>query len=202
VTPRGRTSFFLCLQGLLLAACTTAPPADGPAWRTQRARLEALDHWQLDAKVALRTDGASETGRLTWEQREAAFTATLAGPFGAGALVITRRGDRLEVRDGETVRTLPADDPGALEAATGWAVPVAALPWWLRALPDPAGGRARLRFENGRPARLEQGDWVISYGAYTAAGDLLLPQALTARHAAGGLELRLAAARWRAGVPQ
>ena len=189
---------------LCLAACAgreLRPPPAG-AWAEQRPQLEQLAHFRLQAKVALRWPEGAETARLSWEQRGEETDLTLAGPFGAGAVAIQRRGDRLELRDGDSLRTLPADDPAALAAATGWPVPVGALAWWLRALPDPAGPRAKLTWEAGLPERLEQGGWTVDYGAFARVDGLLLPRALTLRYPAGALELRLAAAQWHPGAAE
>lgn len=191
-------SIALCL---CLAACAgpgLRPPPG--AWAEQRPQLEQFERFRLQAKVALRWPEGAETARLSWEQRGEDTDLTLAGPFGAGAVAIERRGATLEVRDGDSRRTLPADDPDALAAATGWPVPVDALAWWLRGLPDPAGARARLSYDEGLPQRLEQGGWTVSYGRFGRVDGLLLPLALTLRYPAGALELRLAAAQWQAGA--
>lgn len=187
---------------LCLAACAGRELRPPPgAWAAQRERLEQLSHWRLDAKVALRWADGAETARLEWEQRGADADLTLAGPFGAGAVAIQRRGARLEIRDGGGTRSLPADDPAALAAATGWPVPVNALAWWLRALPAPGAGRAKVAYgAGGLPQELAQGAWTVSYGRFSAVDGLLLPQALTLQYPPGALELRLAAARWQPGV--
>ncbi len=195
---RRAASIALCL---CLAACATPGLRPPPgAWAEQRLQLEQFERFRLQAKIALRWPEGAETARLSWEQRGEDTDLTLAGPFGAGAVAIERRGARLEIRDGDSRRTLPADDPAALAAATGWPVPVDALAWWLRGLPDPAGARARLSYDGGLPQRLEQDGWTVSYGRFDRVDGLLLPQALTLRYPAGALELRLAAAQWQAGA--
>ena len=197
---RQAVSIALCL---CLAACA-APGVRPPpgAWAEQRPQLEQFERFRLQAKVALRWPEGAETARLSWEQRGEETDLTLAGPFGAGAVAIERRGARLEINDGDSRRTLPADDPDALAAATGWPVPVDALAWWLRGLPDPAGARARLTWDAGLPQRLEQGGWTVSYGRFARVDGLLLPQAPTLRYPVGALELRLAAAQWQAGADE
>jgi outer membrane lipoprotein LolB len=186
---------------LCLAACAGRELRPPPgAWAEQRLQLEQLAHFSLQAKVALRWPEGTETARLSWEQRGGDTDLTLAGPFGAGAVAIQRRGALLEIRDGDSRRTLPAGDPAALAAATGWPVPVDALTWWLRGLPDPAGGRVKLAWKGGLPGRLEQGGWTVDYGRFARVDGLLLPQTLTLRYPAGALELRLAAAQWQPGA--
>ncbi|MHA7817815.1 MAG: lipoprotein insertase outer membrane protein LolB [Pseudohaliea sp.] len=188
---------------LCLAACAGRELRPPPgAWAAQRPQLEQLERFRLQAKVALRWPAGAETARLSWEQRGENTDLTLAGPFGAGAVAIQRRGALLEIRDGDSRRTLPADDPAALAAATGWPVPVDALAWWLRGLPDPAGPRSRITWESGLPERLEQGGWTVTYGRFGRVDGLLLPQALTLRYPAGALELRLAAAQWQPGAAE
>ena len=189
----------LCLCLVACAGRELRPPPG--AWAAQRDRLEQLSHWRLDAKIALRWAEGAETARLAWEQRGDDADVTLTGPLGAGAVAISRRGAQLEIRDGSGTRTLPAGDPAAVAAATGWPVPVNALTWWLRALPAPGAGRAAMAFApGGLPQRLSQGDWTVSYGPFSAVDGLLLPRALTLRYPPGALELRLAAARWQPGA--
>lgn len=195
----GRVAFVVALS-LLLAACasrdTQLPGA--PSWETQLPDLRALSHWTLRAKVSLRTPRGTDSARLRWRQAGPDSDLSIAGPLGAGAVALSRRGNRLVFRDGDTERELAADDPAALAAAVGWPVPVNALSWWLRGLPAPASTATRTPTD-GPPERIAQQGWIVNYGAFVRSDGLLLPEALTLRYPPAAVELRIVAARWQPG---
>lgn len=169
----------------LLAGCATRPPvAEAPAergpWRDQAAAVEALNAWELIARVGLRTPDEATSANLDWRQTPYHYRLLLSGPFGSGR-------STLEGREGRVSLTTPegrfeAESPEALlQEQLGWSLPVSALDHWIRGLP--AAGRHELeRDARGYPRRLRQAGWEIDYRDWTWANGLWLPRRLVMTH--------------------
>lgn len=183
---------------LFTAGCATQPDAPPPAtrWEAYRDHAAALTEWQLSAKVALRWSGGAESASLAWSQHGGRSVVDLSGPLGAGAARITHEDGRLHVERGGEHRVYDSSTPDTLAAATGWPIPVDALRFWLRGLPDPTQALERLTLQDGRAREIRQGGWVISYAGYTAVGKGSLPTALRLNRPADDIRLRLVNGRW------
>lgn len=198
-------STFAIACALALAACTMqpvrqAPPvAAGAALATQEAREAALRAdagWSLAGRVALANGDRGGSGRLDWVQAGDRSSVSLSAP-------ITRQSWRLDA--GPAGATLDGLDGGPRHGAdagelllrsTGWEIPVAALPAWLRGVRAADQGAATLRFgDDGRLARMDQAGWTITYS------DWRLPDPVAGAVAPGvALPHRLEAVRGEARV--
>lgn len=187
-----------CAVLLFMAGCATQPGSSPPAtrWDAYRDHAAALTHWQLAAKVALRWRGGAESASLAWSQHGGRSDVDLSGPFGAGAARITHEDGRLRVERGGERRVYDSSTPETLAAATGWPIPVDALRFWLRGLPDPGQALEQLALQDGRAREIRQGGWVISYAEYTAVGEGSLPTALRLSRPVDDISLRLVNGRW------
>lgn len=167
---------------MLLAACAgqVQPPVAPPDWAGQRAALERLDVWTATGKVAVRAADTSESGSLAWRQRPGRTDIRLSGPVGVGTTTISSDGETLEINRGGERQVLDIATPGALARATGWDLPLAALPYWLRGLPAPTPARHALELdpESRRPLLLQQDGWQVRYRDFQVVGRLLLPTRL------------------------
>lgn len=194
----------LAAAALLLAAgCATRPDTASPGtgWDAYREHAISVTHWDLSAKVALRWRGGAENASLSWSQRDGRSEVDLSGPFGAGAVRIVHENSSLQVVRGGERRIYDSSTPETLAAATGWPIPVDALRFWLRGLPDPAQPLQELKLDDGRAREIHQGGWVISYAVYTAAGAGTLPGRLTLTRAADDIRLRLVNGQWTVNDP-
>lgn len=188
----------IATAAIIVAGCATQPGTPPPAtqWQAYQDHATSITHWLLSAKVALRWRGGAENASLNWLQVNDHSDVDLSGPFGAGAVRITQQGDALEVERGGERSVYDSSTPETLAAATGWPIPVSALPFWLRGLPDPDQTLDRLALQGGRAQEIQQGGWKISYTAYTPVGTGSLPATLRVTHAGDGISLRLVNARW------
>lgn len=195
------------LAGLALGGCVTlgngpqtAQQTSGSAddryarWRDQRGALMAMAHFTLEGRVA--ASGQPGAARLHWQQRDAdRFSGRISGPFGVGAVHLEGTTSRVRVRHRDD--DFVSDDPEAdLQALLGWALPLAALPYWARGVPQP-GQAARFTVDDlGRLRGLTQGGWQIDYAAYDAARvSPALPQRVQLTR--GDQVLTLIADRWK-----
>ncbi|MDQ2702592.1 MAG: lipoprotein insertase outer membrane protein LolB [Pseudomonadota bacterium] len=184
MTRRFRAATAIALALVLAGCATTAPRAPlSPAARAaameqQQAReaaLAARPDWTLAGRVALSNQGRGGSGRIDWEQRDAAFDVELSAP-------ITRKGWRLSGDPGSALLEgldggprIGADAAILLREATGWDIPVQALAHWVRGARAP-GGQAQLAFDaDGRLARLRQDGWTLEYADWQQQSDPAAP---------------------------
>ncbi len=167
---------------LLLAGCAAEPgkPPAADTWQVHSARLAQLDDWRAEGKLALRTATLSESVSMLWQQRGIASRVQLQGPLGINATTISSDGRQLEIHRGEEHRVLDLKEPGALESQTGWDLPLAALPYWLKGMPAPGLEVEALELnpEGTLLQALRQGAWEVRYEQYAVFGDLYLPTRL------------------------
>jgi outer membrane lipoprotein LolB len=168
----------IALGSLLLSACanqsTNAPPTQ-QSWEQQRPALEALDQWQVQGKMALRTATESQSASMIWSQRGHVTQLRLSGPLGAAATYIQADGINLEINRGGKTDRFDMSSPETIAAGTGWDLPLRELPNWLLGIPygDTAGPNALV--ENNLLRQFTEHGWTIRYEQYGSFGGLSLP---------------------------
>ncbi|WP_355660806.1 lipoprotein insertase outer membrane protein LolB [Halomonas salifodinae] len=181
----------------LLAGCAVRPPAEAPSergpWADQAASLEALDTWELIARVGLRTPEEATSANLDWRQTPYHYRLLLSGPFGSGRSTLEGRTGRVSLTTPEG--RFEAESPEALlQEQLGWSLPVSALDHWVRGLPA-AGQHDLERDPQGYPRRLRQAGWEIDYRDWTWAEGLWLPRRLVMSY--DSLRVTLVVNEWR-----
>ncbi|MCU0760838.1 MAG: lipoprotein insertase outer membrane protein LolB [Steroidobacteraceae bacterium] len=174
-----------------LAACASLPPARTPApppgsavtsdWPSRRAALQALPRFELKGRIAVAAGEEGFSAGVRWQERQGDALIELDGPFGVGGLRLQARGDALELTTARGERLDGAAARAELERRLGFPLPVAALRYWIRGVPDPASDAAeRLAPDAPRLEGLEQGGWRVDYPAYVAVGPVgELPRRVT-----------------------
>jgi len=185
----------VCAALLLLSGCATLPePAPAGGWESAKARLQALEHWTLDGRVAVAASGEGFSGGLSWKQAGVRAEVELRGPVGGPVLAIRVDGDRFSVTDpqgetfdGERAKALVAERVGS-------DLPISELRYWLIGVPAPGTSFEETLGADARLATLDQAGWHIRYDRYRSAGDLVLPAKLDITQ--GALRLRVAVSDW------
>jgi outer membrane lipoprotein LolB len=172
----------LALLASLLAGCAgqQARVAGDASWAQHQARLQALDNWIAEGKLALRSTEISESASLNWQQTPTRTTVHLSGPMGFKATTIESDGSELELRQGDEISRWDISDPEAMARQTGWNLPLQALPHWLKGIPAPVSGFERVAFATDPSLLgiLQQEGWTVTYGEYARFADLTLPTRL------------------------
>ena len=181
---------------ILLAGCPAVPRKAAPVqlWETRRTELQQREAFDLKARVAVAAGQEGFNARLRWQQQGAQSQFALEGPLGVGGAQVMFDGQALNVR---TSRGQQLDDDAAraeLVARLGFAPPLQSLRYWIQGVPDPATPADEVLDGEQRLASLKQGDWLIDYGAYTAASGAWLPERLTMHRE--GVRVRLLIDEW------
>ncbi len=185
---------------LMLGACAIAPPMPSAVtdaqrlqrWQQHREAVAAIEAFRVDGRLAASTSPLS--GRLRWLQAgNGDFDLFLSGPLGQGTLRLNGDPSAVRIRhaDQDWVSRHPEQD---LQASLGLPIPMQALRYWARGLPQP-GVAARYDLDDdGRLLRLHQAGWHIDYDRYHPAAPALPARITLARD---GTTLTLLADRWQ-----
>lgn len=191
------------LRGALLAACalsivscTSQPrrPIEQQSWEARRAQLQAREHFDLKARVAVAAGNEGFNARLRWIQQGAVSQLSLDGPLGVGGAQVNLDGDTLNVRTSRGQELSDSAARAELAARLGFDPPLRSLRYWIQGVPDPASESNETLDEQHRLAALGQQGWRIDYASYAASGDDWLPQKLTLQRE--GVRVRLLIDGW------
>ena len=182
---------------LFLAACSTLPGQ--PAAPSALAARPFAANFTAAGRVAARLTGEDKrgfSGGFSWTHRPAQDVVELLTPLGqiAARLTMTAAGAEIELGDGR--RTFTSDPERFLSDNLGATLPVAALPYWLQAVPL---ARVPYRAEAdalGRPGTLWQNGWQIQYTEYAAETPGAHPTRLQLNF--GDIEARMIISEWNA----
>jgi len=169
---------FITFALLLLAGCSSLPdyvPKETD-WQQREAKLAEFQQWQLEGRIAIRTDDDSWSGSLKWQQLGQFYDIHFSGPFGQGAINLTGDQQRvvLSSKDGDIIGHQGAEQ--LMYQQLGWRLPLSQLQYWVIGRPSPASAESVIELDEfGRIERLQQSDWKVSYRRYRQHLQLELP---------------------------
>jgi outer membrane lipoprotein LolB len=180
-----------------LAGCHALPtrPLAGPD-AAARATIATLSDWHATGRVAVRAGSDGFSASFDWQEAAGQGVLGVRGPFGAGAVRISRSAERIMIESGGA--PLEVDAPFAalepeLVARLGFPLPLDPLRYWVLGVPAPG-----LPAE-GSGADFRQGGWQVSVGEFVpvAGAPGPLPARLTLTRDA--TRIRVIVDRWRVG---
>jgi outer membrane lipoprotein LolB len=157
----------------VLAACVTARRAPAPAagWDQRVATLQHAVTWRLDGRAAVAVGTQGWQASLNWQQRSNVTQVHLSGPFGVGALVLTRTPAGLSLNGAPPSAEVVAQ----LQDRLGFELPLDHLRFWLLGVPDPSAAFELARNNQDRASQVIQDGWTVDYDRYMPTGGDLLP---------------------------
>ncbi len=177
---------------LWLGSCAVVQP---PAGKTARDKLEALNHWRLEGRIAVQSTNDAFQANLFWEHENRQDRLRVSGPFSQGVLSIVLQDDQILIRDSNGVAKSSRNVKALLKQELGFAVPLSSLRYWVLGISEPAGAPVQAVYDQvGRLRQLRQNGWILDFQNFVAVGDYVLPQKLAARGA--DLKLKLFVDDW------
>lgn len=186
---------------LALAGCSTAPRTPDAArdWEQAAAALVALQHWSLNGKIGFRAASGNGAATLDWTQDGDAWHLVLGGTLGMGRLLLDGTSGGVSWRDARG-NAGTHDDPDALvEALWGWPLPVEALRYWVRGIPQPGVDVEDAARSDGALTHFSQSGWKIEALERRDVDGLALPTRV--RVTGHGAVLTLAIRHWDLAPP-
>ena len=184
---------------LLVAGCAVRPvrapePVGAGTLAQHVAAVERLRDWALAGRAAINTASDSGTVSVDWRQRGEQYELQLRAPWGAGTVELAGDAERVRLRTSEGIEDSASQPRELLRRHTGLDLPVQALRYWLRGVPEPGSPAQSQVDERGLLSELRQNGWHIQYRRYADIEGLALPTTVFMR--GDGLELRVVVQRW------
>lgn len=190
--------FLLAALGLGACALQPVPPEESAArFSARSAELARHDHWSMVGRVAVNANGEGWAASLRWRQAGEDFQINIFDTLGRTLVRLEGVPGSVILQSREGVRWA-ADPEQLLLEELGWELPLRGLRHWVLGLPRPEAAAADLELDGeGRPERLAQDGWVVTYPQYEAANSHSLPERLELDR--DDLRIRLAVERWQLG---
>ncbi|HQW08273.1 MAG TPA: lipoprotein insertase outer membrane protein LolB [Steroidobacteraceae bacterium] len=179
-----RSGLAACAAAVLAAACVSVPRQEAAPmpWPERRAALQADDTFALNGRVALSAPGAGVNASLRWQQEGDVSRLSLDGPLGVGGAEVELHGDRLDLRTSRGEHLTGDAARAELERRIGFPLPLQALRYWVRGVPQPGVAADEVLDEaHQRLKRLVQDGWEIDYAAWLESAAGSLPRRLAVR---------------------
>jgi outer membrane lipoprotein LolB len=185
-----------------LAGCRTAPaPVLGPGpgadapWPLQRERLERLDRYSLNGRVAVAASGQGFSANLRYQQHPDLAEMALDGPMGLGGMRLALARDNLRVTTSSGESLDGGEARAEIERRLGFTMPLAELRWWLLGVPAPGEAALEQDSVTGEIRGFQQNGWQVSIETRAPALGFALPRRLIAQRE--GARLKLAVDQWQ-----
>jgi outer membrane lipoprotein LolB len=179
---------------VLIGGCAQQPARETADWTAHQDAVSARATWDLQGKIGLRSPGRSGSAFLSWNQQGESYRLVLSGALGLGRLVL--EGDASGVSwQGKDGKPRHHPDPAVMIAeAWGWTVPVNALRYWVRGIPDPSLPVEEQVLEQGLATRFRQSGWTVMPENYSDTSGISLPGRV--RLQGGSAALTVSISRW------
>jgi len=196
-----KSALVLIIALLILSACAVQPPVPVPDYQTQQQwqihqnALTGLTLWTLSGRMSVQMENEGWSASLHWQQINDDYRLRIIAPFGRGTVEISGNSDTVRLQTAENEIFEDADVELLIRQNLGWEIPVAALVYWIKGLPEPDTDITTLIIDNqGLASDLVQAGWTIKYERYTTSSGLQVPTRITLQRE--GLQLRLNISRW------
>lgn len=159
----------------LLLACTVLPRATVTSYESHRRVNADLHSFQVDGRIAIRKSSEGFASGFTLQQQATQSQMTLTGPLGGirARLTVAADGSTLELPDAAPLYGEQAD--ALLRDSFGYAIPYAALPFWLRGMTQAAPSPRDIDAQ-GLPRSFSELNWHIEYFSWHWQAGLWLPE--------------------------
>ncbi len=195
----GRAASVLLFTTLLIGCAQISPKMTGSAQALNAQQVAKIMTWQVTGRFAYRDTVTHNgfTAAILLDQHNLRPKQTqlmIVGPLSLWRATFnaTDQEATLALSDGRVFHATSID--ALLRANVAWYLPVAALNYWLFALPEP-GSHAKInRNTAGEMTEMLQAGWAINYSEYQWVDGYRLPKRLILTK--GPLQLKLAIEQW------
>jgi outer membrane lipoprotein LolB len=151
-----------------------------PTWQRHALAIKNQRDWQCIGRIAIRTETQGGTVNLDWKQTGDFSRVTLSAPLNQGVVELKGQPNLMMITDSSGNQEITHDPQATIAKLTGWQIPIAALPDWIRGIPHHANATFNLNAQ-GLLQTLHDSGWTIEYERYmpAAAATLPLPQKIS-----------------------
>lgn len=156
--------------------------------------IESIKHWQLNARIAIKTLDNNGTASLKWQQNDENFDFLVTGAFGVTGvhLIQTEKGASLKIPDHPVLHD--RDAQFLLDNSLGWHFPIHALAFWVKGEASGIDGEQIDYYPSGRIKQIQLEQWTINFSKYSRFNGYDLPKRVDVKHPQ--LALKVLAKKW------
>ena len=183
----------LSLIAILLVGCAgRTPTLIDPA---KSIPLEQLQHWQLNARIAITTPEDNATASLKWLKQKSEFDFLVSGPLGVTVAHLVQDDGMATLSIPDEQKRQHQDAQILLYQTLGWDFPIDALTFWVKGIPSGKPGEEISYNEKGQIETIQLAEWRINLSKYRRYQGYLLPKMLKAVHPR--MSIKVVAKRWQ-----
>lgn len=156
--------------------------------------LSDLNHWQLNARVAIKTPEENLTASLYWQKNQSLFDFFLSGAFGVTVAHLIQEENSASLEIPDTDKLIHYDAERLLQQTLGWDFPIDALSYWVKGLPSGRPGEIVSYGDKGQISKISLDQWQIDFSKYRLYQGYLLPKMIKATHP--NISLKVVAKNW------
>ncbi|MGC8698185.1 MAG: lipoprotein insertase outer membrane protein LolB, partial [Halothiobacillus sp.] len=133
-----------------------------PTWQRHAQAIKSQRDWQCIGRIAIRTETQGGTVNLDWKQTGDFSRVTLSAPLNQGIVELKGQPDLMMITDSSGNQEITRDPQATIAKLTGWQIPIAALPDWIRGIPHQTNASFTLNAQ-GLLQTLHDSGWSIEY---------------------------------------
>ncbi|MEM6708954.1 MAG: lipoprotein insertase outer membrane protein LolB [Pseudomonadota bacterium] len=154
-------SGLLLAAALTLSACAGRPPA-----------LQTAADFSANGKLTVRGAAGNLSARFAWQQLGDAYDVEVWGPFGQGRRRLQGNPAELKVLTGDDRVLLSGPPEDIVEQSLGFALPLAALRYWIQGQASPDYGLSAVQRDavSGELSSFEQAGWRVAFADRELSG--------------------------------
>ena len=169
----------------------------GDDWSSQRARIDALKHWNISGKIGIKTPDDTSSGFIDWHQQNQAYQIKISGALGLGATYIDGKPPYVSVKSAGKEEFTTTNPDELLKEQIGFAMPLTELQHWVKGLPAPGSDFKMTYYPDGTPNTMKQNDWDLTFSKFKnhQPENILLPGKIVV--SGQGYRITLIAKTWK-----
>jgi len=182
-----------------VAGCRSLPPPVAAPDAGVRAAITSLETWQATGRVAVRTGNDGFSASFDWRELAGHGELGVRGPFGAGAVHITRSDERIVIEQGgapplEVAAPFVARAPAHV-ARLGFPLPLDPLRYWVLGVPAPG------RPADGDGGAFRQDGWQVTVAEFVTVPGAPGPLPARLTLSRDRTRIRVVVDHWQVGGP-
>ncbi len=185
--------------GATASAAATTMTSEA-AWQNRQRVFARMKAWSMKGRVGLQLRGQNWSFGMNWAEKAGGESVMdIINPLtGAVMANIRETGSQvvLKAADGKSYRDTDAER--LLQRQLKLRFPLNDMRYWARGIPAPNQPIEAIKLDaKGRPLKLQQGGWVVTYTAFKGNGTNAFPAKMTLEKAAERAKAKVVAKQWR-----
>ncbi len=195
-------TMFGCSTQKTLQPKTTAikkVPTPEAYWQNRQQVFARMKSWSMDGRVGLQLRGQSWSFGMNWQQAGSASVMDITHPLtGAVMANIRETGTQVTLKAADGKQYRDTDAERLLERQLKLKFPINDMRYWARGIPAPDSAVEALQLDRlGRPLKLQQKGWQVTYLSYKSDQAKALPAKISLEKAAERLKAKVVAKQWQ-----